>query len=107
MTSHPLLKVPCPNTVRHDVKAAYAKCHECIMRLLQDHPSHIHSATDVWTLPSHQVFVAWTVHLEHEGTMLAFLLDIMEVPTSHTGVALANVFQGMLEEFGLKDKVIM
>jgi hypothetical protein len=37
--------------------------------------------------------------------MLAFLLDIIEVPESHTGVALAKAFQQMLETFGLQDRV--
>jgi hypothetical protein len=45
------------------------------------------------------------VHLEHNGTMLAFLLDIIEVPESHTGVALAKAFQKMLETFGVQDRV--
>src|SRR5271168_527690 len=35
---------------------------------------------DAWTSPNHCAFVAWTVHLEFEGEMLAFLLDIIEVP---------------------------
>ena len=37
--------------------------------------------------------------------MLVFLLDIIEVPESHTGVALAKAFQKMLETFGLQDRV--
>ena len=104
-TGHPHLKVPSPNTVRRDVKAAYEKCRERIMKLLQDHPGRIHFATDAWTSTNHHAFVAWTVHLEHNGTMLAFLLDIIEVPESHTGVALAKAFQKMLETFGLQDRV--
>ena len=35
---------------------------------------------NTWTSPNHRAFVAWTVHLEYEGVMLAFLLDIIEVP---------------------------
>jgi len=34
---------------------------------------------DAWTSPNHQAFVAWTVHLEHWGHMLTFLLNIVEV----------------------------
>jgi hypothetical protein len=106
-TGRPHVKVPSPNTVRRDVKAAYTKCRERITRLLRDHPGQLHFATDAWTSPNHRAFVAWTVHLEHEGTMLAFLLDVAEVPESHTGLALAKAFQRMLEEFGLTDKVIL
>jgi hypothetical protein len=35
---------------------------------------------DAWTSPNHCAFVAWTVHLQHEGHVLAFLLDIIKVP---------------------------
>lgn len=38
--------------------------------------------------------------------MLAFLLDIIEVPESHTGTALAKAFQKMLETFGLQDCIL-
>jgi len=37
--------------------------------------------------------------------MMSFLLDIIEVPKSHTGAALTNAFQAMLERFELKQKV--
>jgi len=104
-TGHPHRKVPSPSTVRRDVNAAYLKCRERIAKLLQDHPGRVHFATDAWTSTNHHAFVAWTVHLEYNGVMLAFLLDIIEVPESHTGVALAQAFQKMLETFGLQDRV--
>ncbi|KAG1777124.1 hypothetical protein EV702DRAFT_1197447 [Suillus placidus] len=38
--------------------------------------------------------------------MLCFLLDIVELAESHTGVALARAFQAMLEHFGLTDQML-
>jgi hypothetical protein len=38
--------------------------------------------------------------------MLALLLDIVKVPESHTGMALAKAFQRMLETFGLQEQVM-
>jgi hypothetical protein len=62
------------------------------------------------------------VHLEYGGEMLAFLLDIAELPEvyysyynnlslliffqSHTGVAMANAFQAMLKQSGLSKKIL-
>ena len=46
----------------------------------QEHPGRLHFATDAWTSPNHRAFVVWTVHLEYEGAMFSFLLDIVEVP---------------------------
>jgi len=81
------------------------KCRERISKLLQEHPGRIHFATDAWTSTNHHAFVAWTVHIEHAGKMFAFLLDIVEVPHSHTGTALAKAFQNMLKTFGLQNRV--
>lgn len=99
------LTVPSPNTVRRDVKAVYTKCRKCITKKLQDYPGRIHIGTDAWTSTNHRALVAWTVHLEAECRMVAFLLDIVEVPESHTGRALAKAFQKMLESYELEKKV--
>lgn len=104
-SGHPHIIVPTSNMVWHNVKAAYAKCYGCITKLLHDHLGHIHIATDVWTSTNHHAFVVWTMHLEHDGCMLAFKLDIVEVSESHTRVVLAKSFQKMLEVYELKDKV--
>jgi hypothetical protein len=48
--------------------------------MYQEHLGHLHFTTNAWTSPNHRAFVAWTVHLEYEGKMLCFLLDIIEVP---------------------------
>lgn len=105
MTGNPHLKIPSANTIRHNVKVAYLKCHNQISKLLHGHRGRLHFATDAWTSTNNHTFVAWTVHLEHNGSMLAFLLDILKVPESHTGLALAWAFQKMLETFGLQDQV--
>ncbi len=47
---------------------------------LQEHPGRLHFATDAWTSPNHRALLAWTVHLEYNGKILVFLLDIIEVP---------------------------
>jgi hypothetical protein len=99
------LKVPSPNTVRRDVNAAYAKCREHIIKLLQNHPGCINIATGTWTSINRRALVAWTVYLEHEDRMLAFLLDIVEVPESYNGLVLANTFQKILKRYGLEKKV--
>src|SRR5271154_6164964 len=90
--------------------------------MAQDYPGHVHLATDAWTSPNHRAFVAWTVHLEHDGHMLSFLLDIVELPEvcpllhdhthnptpwkSHTGLTMARAFQQMLKKFNLTKKVL-
>ena len=63
-----------------DINTSFEKCQVRIAKLLQEHPGHLHFATDAWTSPNHHTFVTWTVHFEYEGGMLSFLLDILELP---------------------------
>jgi hypothetical protein len=88
----PHIELPSPDTISRDIKASFNKCRERIATLLRDHPGRVHFATDAWTSPNHRAFVAWTVHLEYEGTMLAFLLDIIEVPEVCTLFAACNIY---------------
>lgn len=76
----PSIDLPSDDTISRDIKTSFEKCRARIAKLLQDHPGRIHFATDAWTSPNHRAFVAWTVHLEYEGDMLSFLLDIIELP---------------------------
>ena len=138
----PGTSIPTPVTVARDVKLSFEQCREHIDKILkvsfisypclmltilihlQEHSGRIHIATDAWTSPNHCAFVAWTVHLHHEGHLLAFVLDIMEVPEvrllvrtmystnvhlsvlqPHTGEALAQAFHDMLAKHGLSNKV--
>ena len=101
----PHINIPSHHTVSRDIKACFDKCHERIAKILREHPGRLHFATDAWTSPNHRAFVAWTVHLEFQGQMLIFLLDIVELPVSHTGVTMAKAFQEMLTHFGLQQKV--
>ncbi|KAL1685037.1 hypothetical protein GGG16DRAFT_67112, partial [Schizophyllum commune] len=62
-------------------------------------------ATDTWTSPNHWAFSCYTGTIAHEGKPLLFLLDIVELPESHTGTALAAALQQVIEDFDLADKV--
>lgn len=95
----PEFKMPSRRTVARDLNTAYERCSSRIRELLsvcfllsvpqwraqlsylcQNYPGRLSFATDAWTSPNHRAFVAWTVHLQHEGQPLVFLLDIYEVP---------------------------
>ena len=62
-------------------------------------------ATDAWKSRNHRAYVALVVFYEDEGKTTAALLDIVEVPESHTGRKMAEVFKDVLVEFGILDKV--
>ena len=61
-------------------------------------------ATDAWTSPNHKAYVAFMIHFAHNGAPISMLLDLVEVPQSHSGANLAAAFAKVLEEFGISDK---
>ncbi|KIM53944.1 hypothetical protein SCLCIDRAFT_31494 [Scleroderma citrinum Foug A] len=72
--------------------------------MLKNYDGKLNFTTDAWTSPNHWAFIAFCIHMEHEGKPLTMPLDIIEVAKSHTGVEMASVFATMLEDFRLTDK---
>jgi len=48
-----------------------------------------------------------TVHFENKGSPITMLLDLVEVPHSHSGLHLAEAFAKILDEFGISEKVLI
>ena len=78
---------------------------ELAMRLWQEQESRLNFGIDAWTSPNSRAYVAITVHYEANGKAETYLLDIVEVAMSHTGVALATALTKVLKNFGISDKV--
>lgn len=55
--------------------------------------------------PNHKAYMAIIIHFDHIGQLMAMLLDLIEVPRSHSGVDLAEAFLNVLQAFGVEDKV--
>lgn len=71
----------------------------------QEHDGALSFATDAWTSPNDKAFVAVTVHFEQKGVPVSFLLDLVELATSHSGYNLVVALAKIFEEFGISDKV--
>lgn len=73
--------------------------------MLQEHEGKLNFATNAWTSPNHEIFVAVMVHFEIDGVPMCMLLDLVEVASSHSGVNLAAAFVQILDSFGISEKV--
>jgi hypothetical protein len=122
-TGRPAYHIPSAETVSRDVKRVFVEARKHIAEMLkvwysashlylssyspmnlQAYEGALNFATDAWTSPNHKVYI-FTVHFEHEGSPMSMLLDLVEVPMSHSGTNLAKAFAKVLEEFGIEDKV--
>ncbi|KAL1755031.1 hypothetical protein FB107DRAFT_214535, partial [Schizophyllum commune] len=75
----PHVEIPIPRTISRDVETCFNACHLCINELLKV-TIRASYTTEAWTSPNHRTFVAFVAHIPLEGHVLAFLLDIVEVP---------------------------
>jgi hypothetical protein len=71
---------------------------------VQEYNGKLNFATDAWTSPNHKAYVAITVHLEHNRKPLSMLLDVVEVPRSHSSINLVIAFAEVLRMFGIGEK---
>ncbi|GLB43472.1 putative protein dimerization activity [Lyophyllum shimeji] len=105
-TGRPEYWIPSASTVSRDVKLVFGRCRERIAKILQEHDGKISFATDAWTSPNHYAYVAVTAHLEVQGSPISLVLDVVEVPKSHTGLNLALAFAEILKDFGIENKIL-
>jgi len=115
--------LPSPSTSAQDVKLVFAKTRNRIARILKvslhnstqdvsltcpkEHSGTLSFATDAWSSPNHKAYVAVTIHFEQDGVPVSILLNIVEIPHSHSGLNLAKAFANILEDFSISDKVSM
>ncbi|KIL61836.1 hypothetical protein M378DRAFT_82091, partial [Amanita muscaria Koide BX008] len=97
--------VPSGWTLSHNVRTVFTQCQQMIADLLQNLEGDLSYAIDTWTSPNSCALVAVTVHYETHGRSSSWLLDIVEVPESHTGAALASAFEKIMDGFGISKKV--
>ena len=103
-TGRPKYYLPSPSTVSCDVRLIFARTWQWIAKMLKvsvlhvndldgsthrtkEYEGRINFTTNVWSSPNHWAFVAFSVHLEHNGVSLTFLLDVVEVAKVHGTLA--------------------
>ncbi|KIK76676.1 hypothetical protein PAXRUDRAFT_169129, partial [Paxillus rubicundulus Ve08.2h10] len=68
-----------PTTISCDMRLVFARTRQRIAKMLRGYEGKISFTTNAWTSLNHKAFVAFSVHLEHNGMPLSMPLDIIEV----------------------------
>ncbi|KAI4294055.1 hypothetical protein K525DRAFT_213579, partial [Schizophyllum commune Loenen D] len=79
-TGRPECYIPSRLTVSCGVKSTFVTMRARLGKFLQEHHGELKFVTDCWTSPNHKAYMGTTVTLEHKGSMLTFVLDVVEVP---------------------------
>ncbi|KAF6762936.1 hypothetical protein DFP72DRAFT_748798, partial [Ephemerocybe angulata] len=88
----PHIFMPFPSTLWRDIKHVFIRVCGWIADTLQDVLGFLYFTMDCWTSPNHKALAAFTVHFEQDGKPEMLLLDVVNLPRSHTGENLAVEF---------------
>ncbi|PPQ87888.1 hypothetical protein CVT26_011638 [Gymnopilus dilepis] len=105
-TGRPHYWIPSASTVGHDVRLVFARTRERIGKILQEYNRKLNFTTDAWTSPNHYAYIALTVTFVVKGHPVSLVLDIVELPKSHSGINLAAAFAEILRNFGNEHKIL-
>ncbi|KAH9722750.1 putative AC transposase [Citrus sinensis] len=99
-----------PNICRNTAKADVLKMHNRekikIRSMLEEAPSRICLTTDLWTSITTDGYLCLTAHFIDKGWNLQKkVLNFCEMPTPHTGVALAEKILSLLCEWGIEKRI--
>ncbi|KAL1724711.1 hypothetical protein EV714DRAFT_222565 [Schizophyllum commune] len=78
-TGRPEHYLPSRSTVSRDVKRVFVQTRSRIAQWLQEYEGDLNFQTDCWTSPNHKAYMGTTVTLEHNGSMMTFVLNVVEV----------------------------
>ncbi|KAK9195172.1 hypothetical protein WN943_003291 [Citrus x changshan-huyou] len=96
----------CRNTAKADVLKMYNREKIKIRSMLEEAPSRICLTTDLWTSITTDGYLCLTAHFIDKGWNLQKkVLNFCEMPTPHTGVALAEKILSLLCEWGIEKRI--
>ena len=95
------------DTLRDKIVQKYNKQRAMLKRYLASVDSKISFTTDIWTNTSQMPFMVLTAHfLDKDFNMISILIDFVHFPGSHTGALISDLFKKIIDDFGLKSKIM-
>ena len=79
---------------------------EKVREYFKDFYSYLNLTLDGWSSPNGIPVLAVTGHwIDSNWQMRKWVVDVVEIPGSHTGKKLAELVLGILKDFGLTTKI--
>jgi hypothetical protein len=95
------------DAIKDRVLAMYRECKESMKQVLNRHTGKFSFTTDIWTSPSSVAFLCVTAHfIDSDWKLVSYILAFRHIPGEHTGVRISALFQEILAEFSLTNRVL-
>ena len=98
--------MPCPETVKNIIYEAFNYSFPQLKQILSTQATFVSLTMDLWTARNRQGYLGITCsHLDQSFKLREFTLDIAYVRYPHTAVNIRDTLEGILNEWGIRDKV--
>ncbi|GES96273.1 zinc finger BED domain-containing protein 1-like [Rhizophagus clarus] len=104
---NPKFKCPGCTTLKNEVMFEFNSRRERIIDFVKNIPGRFSITTDIWSSIKNEAFIGVTIHfITNEWKLKHFTLEVLRITGSHTGNAIYEILNKLLEDFDLKQKVI-
>ncbi|CAB4427392.1 unnamed protein product [Rhizophagus irregularis] len=104
---NPKFRCPGRTTLKNEIMSEFKSRREHIVDFVKDIPGHCSITTDIWSSIKNEAFIGVTIHfITNEWKLKHFTLEVLRITGSHTGNAIYEILNKLLEDFDLKRKVI-
>src|SRR3954451_12077232 len=80
---------------------------EDVVNFVKNISGHCSLTTDIWSSIKNEAFIGVTIHyITNEWELKHFTLEVLRITGSHTGSAIYEILNKLLEDFHLKEKII-
>ncbi|CAB4443300.1 unnamed protein product [Rhizophagus irregularis] len=104
---NPKFRCPGRTTLKNEIMSEFKSRRECIVDFVKDIPGRCSITTDIWSSIKNEAFIGVTIHfITNEWKLKHFTLEVLRITGSHTGNAIYEILNKLLEDFDLKQKII-
>jgi hypothetical protein len=102
-------KFRCPSrvTLKEEIISEFNSRRQLVIDYIKNIPGCCFFTTDIWSSLKNEAFIGITIHyITEEWKLKHFTLEITQITGSHTGAAICDLINNLLEEFNLKEKIL-
>ena len=104
---NPKFKCPGRSTLKKEIISEFNSKREYIMNFVKNISGRCSITTDIWSSIKNQAFIGFTIHyITNEWKLKHFTLEVLQVTGSHTGNAIYEIIDKLLQDFNLKEKIL-
>ena len=104
---NPKFQCPGRSTLKKEVIFEFDSRRDHVVNFVKSISGRCSLTTDIWSSIKNEAFIGVTIHyITNEWELKHFTLEVLRITGSHTGNAIYEILCKLLDDFGLKKKII-